>query len=570
MAMRAPTYDGLRAGPGGPIGARVPGGAPNLGEPVADGAARVAGVLGDEVARQRARFEDVAVLGAVTELNDFTTNTLHGPDGLLGKRGPAAFEAAGKTLAEWDKRAAAIGARLGTDGARLRFAERQAGERSRLMEVQQRFVSGELDRYDDETTELAAKSAQNAGMTALLAGDAAALGGTIATVESIVRDRYARNAHRLNPAQMEQDVAVARTGLVVGAVNAMLSRGDDEAAAAIFAEYGPAMEPEARAKVQTVVTEASRVGTVEREAQRITRESLATADEATLADRERAALDATDALDDDVRADVRSRVKSNFNDERRLRAQAQEDTLAALDKQRQDGTPLDTIRKTPEWMRLSAEGQRALERLDAMGRANMAEPADPSAVRYDALVRAASNPLTRAAFAAQDMLLLRPELTKAQYDEMVGLQKAIREGSTVEVERFQTADAIVQDAAAIIARRSSKADAEDDRARFVVEMHDEIRRARDEALAAGKPFGEAEVIAVRDRMLGEVVYDNDESKPAFLVDPDSVDPDDIPDADLAELVGAGLPVYASDEEIARAWVYWKRYGTVRAPWEGGR
>ena len=328
-----------------------------------------------------------------------------------------------------------------------------------------------------------------------------------------------------------------------------------------------------RAEVAGRVTKAVRIGTVGREADRILSDALDAAGTVTMAERESEALANVALLPEDVREDVRKRVKDGFAEARRLDEARQRDAHAAIDRRWQDGEALDALRMSPEWDAMTPDAQRAMEKLDADRRKGLTEPAEPDPAVYMDIVQQYADPATRGAFAERDLLTSYPDLTPEQRREVTGWQDKLKAGG---------ATATVDDAVPMMLRvagEASKAmalqftvggkdDRKKDADRIEADVFKQMQIERKAALAAGKPWGEADANDVRDRNLAMIAYGSGDTKPAFLLVPDDIDEDDItPERRAfiaAELRARRLP--DDDESIAQAYINLLRYDDVQAPW----
>jgi len=431
MAMRAPTYDGLRAAPGGPVGVRVPGGVDNAAAPVAAGAARAADAIGDEVARQRAQFEDVAVLGASSALTDYTTRVMSGPDGLLNLRGPAAFERAGKLLGEWDKEAGRAAGKLPSERARLAFAARTAALRSRVNEQTQQYVAGQLVAADNDATEGALatlRASAGAAPLALLPDgglDGRLLDADLAEMDAALDGWGARRG--VDAGLVAERKREARAAALGDAWQGVLAMDDPDLARAFLDRYGPAMaKPTVAAGRQALrVKDAARAENAAYGAliSEVMSPLLAGEDGAALGltERETLARERLDAVvPEEAREAVGRRLDAFFADERRLERQRYEGDREAFARLMEEGglSVAAAAERMPDfWAKAETADRKALTNFEA----NRAE--GKYLAESDHATREAAADILNGKDVDPWRLYLARKIGAGQRDELLGLIK---------------------------------------------------------------------------------------------------------------------------------------------------
>jgi hypothetical protein len=140
----APTYGDQKVAPAPLPGEKLQAATPDLLSGIAQGVGGVGATMADEEAKQRARFENVAVMGATAEL---TNHSMNAEDALKGKRGQAAFEYSQQMLTDFDAKASSIGAKLTTQRARDLFEQERIRIRQDLDGSRKVYIRGELVQH---------------------------------------------------------------------------------------------------------------------------------------------------------------------------------------------------------------------------------------------------------------------------------------------------------------------------------------------------------------------------------------------------------------------------------------
>jgi len=558
------------------------------------GLASLGGALNDIVEEERGKARETAVLDAETSYRSAIEDILSGPTDAPGTGfeyydGEKALREADSVATRIDELGEEISTGLPDDETRLAFKghrDRLAfGAHSRI----QSYAAAAGKKYEADVQERAQESFRQSGVNQVLSGDvglsatpslpdaakgaAGLAGGTgteaprmltdlplvedLAVAHSAFRAHVARNRGLMTP---ESEAAVTEAGLQdisskfwIATIRAALTPGpnqSDEVAQALYDKHWQEMDADTREEALAMVTHASEVGQTQRMADDIW--ATHARDKGTWSDRQNAMYqDVPDDAPPGVKPELGKRIDQAREDER----QGQADLLEVFDAMQKNGAGVQDLRMDSRWNDLTAAGQRQIE-----GR----QKQDDS-VYLEIVHEAAHDP---DAFYKRNLLESYDLLGDEHYKELRAIQKDHEAGDDTKQKAIQTTEGIASDAAAIVATsyilESSKATA---RATFVANFFDALRARKATISSAGKPWDEeAEAVALRDRMLTDVVYDKDWFTPnehglVGTLKPEKIKVEDIPDDMLASIrqrIGAD----ADDATVREAYLYWLTFGEL--------
>lgn len=478
-------------------GVRVPTGVPQGaigGAPLPD-LSGVTQAASDLIARQRQQADQVAFLDADNRLATAEREARAQATQLRGRDAMGATKAARE---RWEQQVGEIEAGLKTDVQRQAFRSRVQQRAQNLYESTERHAETERRRYDDDTTQAARLNRVNDAVAN--AADPQKRDQAIAELRAVNAD-YAKRmgfAPEAADALTAEWVSRAHTGVL----SRLLAAGQDQSAAAYYAEH----QAEILGTDRPQVEKALQVGSTEGEAQRRA-DTLITKTQGKLTRRE--ALAALQAIDD---PDVRKATGQNLDLYFARRDRAESDEYDAL-TERVYGQLVETGRvPSPLLARLKPRdlaSVRAYQKALAAG----IEPKTDWQIYYG-LQTAAADPTTRDTFLGTDLLGYRGQLSDGEFKELVGLQARLKKGEEApELRGFLTTTQIVNDALPRDVKRDGPESAD-------------FRRAVDQAVvdwktAHGKPEIPAdEVRKITAGVLGRKVFVEgrffgDDEKPAF-------------------------------------------------------
>lgn len=414
----------VQVSPDAPPQAFQPGAAP----PDLSGVARVVGSL---LAQERQRSDQVALLDAENQLGTLERELLYGQQGgVLTQRGKNALQAAETARARWAEGRARIEQGLRGDAQLLAFRRRAISRELDFRTTTERYVRGEIDRYDQDTTTAALAQIENDALTN--AADKERLRSAIQTMGAIVRDYGQRRG--LPREAIEGEIATRTSAIHQGVIAGLLSRGADQSAQAYYEANREAMTATDRTRMDGALAEGSARGASQREADRIGSE------ETTLTGALGLARSITDPT---VRQMTESRLRQMFQD----RDEAERDAASAALKEATgiiERSRRVTAVPPALWTSLGL-GERAALRRYAEQLSTGVRP-DTDWRRYYTLKSEAADPQSRPSFLKRDLMIERSRLAESEWKELVGLQTAMKADSpkaALEVTAYMTTEQIV-------------------------------------------------------------------------------------------------------------------------------
>ncbi len=191
--------------------------------------------------QEKRRADAIAVMRAKNELASFTNQRLYDPDaGALTLKGEKALGLPEQVGAEYEQRAGEIAAGLNSDEQRIAFEQATGEQRQELDHTLRRHVYGEMQRYEGEQLQASTSNAIDSAVAAAadpkadLPSIGRAVGSALAGAIEDIRTHGPNIGH--TPAQIEQDVAIAKTKAYGGSIRALLAQDKTSMARTFYEE----------------------------------------------------------------------------------------------------------------------------------------------------------------------------------------------------------------------------------------------------------------------------------------------------------------------------------------------
>jgi len=449
--------------------------------------ARQAAVEDRLAKEERARADEIAVLDARRQLDEFSNQTA---TEALSQEGANAFELPEQTRAAYDKRAGEIAGGLTNEDQRVAFERIRVAGRDNLDGVVQRHTAQQRAKWDDDTTQAVLENSQAAAVAN--AQDPRRVGQELDTMVETVRAHGKRNGVSPERTQRRVDAIVSDTHTAV--IERLIDGGQDRTASVYYQETKSQISGQAQGKIEKALEE----GSVRGESQRKADEILAAGG----TDAEQ--LEKVRTIDDPkVRDATRERVEHDQAVRDRLTRERHEATLVnagnILDK-----TP-DVRKISPtDWATFTTGEKHALQEY-AKAKVKGVEPETNVGRYYELVTEAGDNP---EAFATRNLWLDRNKLGDTEFKQLAGFQKSIKDGNRKidALDGIRTNLQVAQGALMKIGIDPSPKDQASAQGQAVAKFYDRVDKAVLGLQAqTGKKATTADVQQIADDLLTEVV-----------------------------------------------------------------
>lgn len=417
---QVPTYGNLRVST-----APLPGAyrnAPATPESYGAGFGRAAanifgGMLAEDIARDRAEADEIALLAADNQLAQFENRALRDPKaGALGLQGAAAFGSPERVDKEYvafsDKVMEGLNERQ-----QAQFRRAVASRRASISAQLHQHVQQEAQQYDvDETTSYLNNVLQtgiaNATTPALVAMDAKR---GVAAIQQFAR------RHGEGPNVTTEKVQTWLTSLHVGVIDNLLSQHQDIAARGYFEDVIDQLQPSQVDDIRRALES----GELREQSQRVADQILLQSDS-----REEA-LDKVRQITEghpenaQLRDEVMTRVRQGLNDRAQAQAQADEDRFVAAINEIETSKSVDTISPLA-WQKFTLAERNGLKAYADQLRSG--SPAETDWELYNNLYGMLRNNLER--FKGLNLYSYIHRLAPTEFKELVRVQADARVGGS--------------------------------------------------------------------------------------------------------------------------------------------
>lgn len=405
---------------GGPAAARVTRAAQGLAETVFK--------IADE---EKRKADQLAILEADKELSALETMLQYDPqNGAMNKSGKDAFALPDTVKAEWEKGAAEIEKKSIKNESQRSAYRNMVVQRWKSVDGNvQRHVSGEIKKYDSETTEAYITNERDAATVNYM--DPGRIEMSIARQQAALMDHAKRNGLPEEWVKLKMQDAVSKTQ--VGVIGRMLANGQDLDAKAYFDRNRDRFAGSDIVGVERALEEGTLRGESQRQTDAIVSKLPSMPD---------AINEAKKIKEPKLRDAVTDRIKDHFNTQRaaeneRREKQYQVASNIVEQTKNRDEIPPDL------WMALSLPERNALDARAAQLREGIPPVTDWN--DYYNLKTMASSSATRSEFLQINMLTYRPKMADSEFKELVNLQTELRNGNDKTLDGYRTSAMIVND-----------------------------------------------------------------------------------------------------------------------------
>lgn len=356
--------------------------------------------------------DDVAVLDAENKLTEFETKFLYDPEnGMARKKGKDAFGVPEQFSQEYEKALSEIEDGLSNDVQRVSFRERANKKRQELDRQVMRHVGAQIDQYDDEVTQASIDLAQNSAINGYQNPEV--------VYQNIgkQKDEIMKYADRkgMSPEMTRLMIEKAESKTHGGVISRMVDNGDDIGAEAYFKANKDYITDGSVGKMEELVFESSMKGKAQRFADDVMNKGIT---------KQQAMIEASKIENPRIREATESRVAKMFAMKDEAEKEQQENLLEfAVNKFDKEGS-IDDPKMVKVIQSMKPETRKAL---DSYMNAN---PIRDDGVLYYRLTDIAANPQTRDKFINYDLTKERGNLSKDNWNKLIGLQKDLKNGST--------------------------------------------------------------------------------------------------------------------------------------------
>lgn len=379
-------------------------------------------LAGFEAVRQTADvFQKVAdnvnqteALNAVNQMKQAKIKMMYDPkEGALAQQGAAAFDAIGIYGKQFEEMGASLEKNLKNDQQREYFRRYYNQEALSLEADLSRHVFQEAEKYDNQETEALIQNYRNDAI--LNYSDPNKIRQALLGQEV----ELMRHAERTGKpaAWVKQKLDDLNSKTHAGIVGAYISNDQDQEAELYFKANKDGFTAIDLENVQKDLEQATLRG----KAQRMTDSIYKTS-----GGNERAAFaEARKIEDPKVRDEVEQRISQRFAQEKRLKdAEIEQLHIKALNQI--DATGELAIEKIPGWQKMSVSDRTSLKAYAAAKGRN--EEIKTQWAEYYDLMTQASSDATREQFLRTNLMTYRNKLADAEFKQLVGMQKDLREG----------------------------------------------------------------------------------------------------------------------------------------------
>lgn len=265
-----------------------------------------------EVHKQKA--DQVAVLDAENGLAALESKILYdAKDGVLNRRGTAAFDAPERATEEWQAGVSELEAKLSNTRQRQAFANAKAQREVSLHTAVQQHVSSQLREHDTEVTQSFLTNERQAALVNYQDEKRVALG--VSRMQATIRDFAARNG--MSDEKRDEMLLDASSKTYAGAIDRMLTNDQDIKASAYYKQVKEYISGDDQAKVEKGLEEGSLRGQSQRSADAIMQKHGK--------DMDAALGQARQIKDPKVRDAVEQRINQRFEQQRAIEREKQED-----------------------------------------------------------------------------------------------------------------------------------------------------------------------------------------------------------------------------------------------------
>jgi hypothetical protein len=381
------------------------------------GAQRIADESHRIALQAKQEADQIAFTHAYGALTNGTTDLLHGPNGVLNKKGSDAFDAPEDVQDGFAELSKGIRAGLSNDTQREIFDKAVQNEWARVNEQTQQHVARERQIYDAQGTDALVEAKRVEAVRSYQNPDV--VDNAIETQQAAIADHLRRQGAPDDLIANKKAEVASDTRFQV--LQQMVDNHQDLAATAYLAKYRDEFVGRNLTQAETLVNRSS----VEGEAQRQTDGIIKTA--TGLMD---GLQQAATIQEPEVRKAAEQRLRQHFSDvaaaDREKRAQARQSLGTVLEQNRGD---LSSIRGTKAWtLDLNDTDRTALEHRADQIRNPVERGNDALSIHWRQM--SALNPSTQAAFLAEDFSSDQyKDLSVSQRNWLISRQIQLRKGT---------------------------------------------------------------------------------------------------------------------------------------------
>jgi hypothetical protein len=308
-------------------------------------------VVGDYIADNKKKADQLAVTDAESQLADYETTLLYDPKtGLLNRHGKDAFSSSQDFNDNWQQKVSEVSNQLGNDDQKAAFDIASKQRHSDINRVIQHHVSNEIANYDNQTTESAVSNERNTAIASY--NDPERIDLAIQRQAKWIAERGRRLG--MPDEQIAEEVNKAVSSTHVGVISRMLANEEDLNAKAYYDKHKIEISGADTVNVEKSLEEGSARGESQRQTDQIVKKFL---------DRSSALEEVSKIKDPRVRDMTEERVNAFFSRKRQALTEMREDlymqSTNMIDAHL--GQPARAVVPPHIWSKLSLEQRNALE-----------------------------------------------------------------------------------------------------------------------------------------------------------------------------------------------------------------
>ncbi len=378
--------------------------------------------------RERVKQNQVAALEADNKAQSIAQQLFLDPEqGALFRRGKEAIPAGDRAFADLDKGIGEISSSLANDEQRLQFQRLANSLRLSYRQRVSEHVAGELRAYDDEQVKQGTDKRVN---NAIATDDPAERQRLLGEIRALYRDKARRDGVDPDVSEFTQaQIAQATSTIHVGAIQRMITAGNDAGAKAYFEQNRAGILGKSLAEIEQQVKVASTDGEGARAATAVWGEfgPKNPADPvkiATMEDEVRRRLGDNQPVIKAAIAELRTRREAHNAQQAEMTAANKAAVLGAYNQ----GTPLAKLKLMPEYLALDGGDQEEIvqhvvDRGYALQQRAFAE--NPSPKQY-ATYWEMSEPKALAAMSENQILALQPRIGLKLTNDLMERKRAFK------------------------------------------------------------------------------------------------------------------------------------------------
>lgn len=366
--------------------------------------------------QEKARADQIAFTHAYGQLSSSVTDILHGPDGVLNRKGQGAFTADQDAYDRFGQTAADIRANLANDTQRDVFDKAILNEWSRVNEQTQQHIAQQRAIYDAQGTDALVEAKRVEAVKGYQNPDV--VDNAIATQQAAIADHLRRNGAPDDLIENKKADVASETRFQV--LQQLVDNHQDLAAQAYLAKYRDEFVGRNLTQAETLVNHSSIEGEAQRQGDGIIKTAVGLTD---------ALQQAASIQEPEVRKATEQRLRQHYSDlataDREQRAAARQQLATVLEQNHGD---LTSINRTSAWvLQLNDADRTALEHRSQQIRNPVERGNDALSAHWRQM--SALNPSTQAAFLAEDFTSDKyASLSGPQRNWLISRQIALRSG----------------------------------------------------------------------------------------------------------------------------------------------